>query len=311
MKKLIVAAAVWGVSSVYAAQELKFGDVNYFLKEGQFNLSADLSSTYYKETIENSDTLQTRGYLFETRYGYGVNDQLNIYLGLDYAYDREVQNKTTASDSDYSQDGLGNPILGANYRLMSQNDSLFNFDLGVVGKFSVQDAEIGDADGQEANDGNFSSGRNSFEVNARMGSRWDIANEWQLAVGAVQYTSGEETILATSGDVDEEIDSSMDFYLKATYQYRPVNEFMMALTAQATQVGEVSGDVGTSEVVDDAHLDMDFVFRAKYLITDSFIANFHYGMSRNANYDRDTDGVMNEIKKRRENFYGLGVDFLF
>jgi len=311
MKKLIVVAAIMGISSVYAAQELKFGDVNYFLKEGQFNLSADLSSTYYKETVENSDTLETRGYLVETRYGYGINDQLNIYIGLDYAFDREVENKTTTTDADYSQDGLANPILAANYRLLNQNESRYNFDLGAITKINVEDAETGDANGQESNDGNFSSGRNSIEVNARMGRKWDIANEWQLAAGVVYYNSGEETILNTSGDIDVDIDSSTDFFLKATYQYRPVNEFMMSLSAQATQVGELSGDVGSSRITDDAHVDMDFLFRAKYLITDSFIANFHYGMSRNANYDRDADGVMSEIKKRRENFYGVGVDLLF
>jgi hypothetical protein len=57
---------------------------------------------------------------------------------------------------------------------------------------------------------------------------------------------------------------------------------------------------------------MKLKFRAQYLISESFIANFHYSMSRLAEYDRENDGAANQkIMRRRENSFGVGVDFLF
>jgi hypothetical protein len=313
MRKMIAALAVMSVSSVYAAEELKFGDVNYFLKQGQFNLAVDANATYYRETPKGTDTKETRSYLFETRYGYAYSDQLNFYLGLDYAYDAKVTNRTTTSNSAYYQSGLANPTLGANYRLYSQNTWLYNVDFGAVAKINVQDSKLGSSTGNNSEDGTNANPRSSIELNARMGRKWNEANEWQLAGGLVYNNSGDFTFLATDGnpDTDATTDSSMDLFLRATYQYRPVNEFMMALSAQATRVGEVTGKFGTSDLTQDAHVDMDFVYRAKYLILDNLIANFHYGMSRNQNVGQEIGNVNFDLKQRRENFYGIGVDFLF
>ncbi len=310
MRKLFAAAAVLALSSSYGAEELKFGDVNYFLKQGQFNLSADASQTFYKETPKTGSELETRGYLFETRYGFGISDRLNVYLGLDYAWDREVENITTPTNAAFAQDGLAAPTLAANYRLLNQNDDLYNLDLGAVARINIEDAETGYAVGQDSADGNYSAGRNALELNARMGSKWNEANEWQLAAGVVYNQDGDRTQKASGGDEDFEIDDSFDAYLRATYQYRPVNEFMILLSAQASRLGEVTQESDANEIVDPAHVDLDFVFRAKYLITESLVASFRYDMARNARYDREFNGTGVALK-RRQDFFGLGVDFLF
>jgi hypothetical protein len=54
-----------------------------------------------------------------------------------------------------------------------------------------------------------------------------------------------------------------------------------------------------------------FEFRAKYLVTTNILANFHYGVSRLAEFDYKEAGVNKELKRRRGNSYGIGVDFLF
>lgn len=311
MRKLIAVAAVLAVTSVHA-EELKFGDLNYFLKQGQFNVAADISSTYYKQAFEGGSTYETRGYLLETKYGFGINDQLNVYLGLDYAYDREVEDKTTAANADFTQDGLANPSIAANYRVMNQNDARYNFDLGAVAKVNLMDAETGYSAGQDSEDGTFANGRSSLELNARMGRKWNEANEWQFGGGVVYNKDGESTQLTPAGDNDSDIESSLDIFVRAAYQYRPVNEFMMALIGEATRVGEVeSEDDANVETTDDAHIDMKLQFRAKYLITDNFIANFHYSWSRLSEFDQEVGNTTTEIKRRRENFFGVGVDFLF
>lgn len=310
MKKMIAVLALFGASALNA-QELNFGDINYFLKQGEFNLAADANFTYDRQTSGNDVPLETRGMLFETRYGFGVLDNLNFYLGVDYAFDREVEDTTAPpapSDADFKQDGFANPMLSANYRLLNQRDSMVNLDFGLEGRFNLQDAETGYSDGQESKDGNFADGRNSFQLNSRVGNKWNEANEWQLAGGIVYHTSGERTELSENKTVD--IESSADFFLKATYQYLPVDELLMSISVQATQIGKVDSDMNGVESNTDSYTDFDFTFRAKYLITKRLIASFQYGMSRNADYDVKGD-VAYEVKRRRENYYGLGVDLLF
>lgn len=316
MRKMIAVAAVLVATSTNAAEELKFGDVNYFLKEGQFNVAADVNQTFDKSRF-NSTTLETRGVLFSTQFAYAYNDQFNAFLGLDYAYDRETEDKTNPSvtdrkKADFSSDGLANPILGANYRYMNQNDSRYNVDFGVVARINIEDAERGDTNITNAKDGNFADSRSSLELNARTGRKWNIANEWQLAAGAVYFTEGDTTVNDVDGDIKLEDDSSFDLFVRATYQYRPVNEFMMALSAQATQVGETTSDIkGGGKIESDSHLDLDFGFVAKYLVTDNFIARINYNISRNPEYDIKTSGTTEELSRRHANFFGLGVDFLF
>lgn len=316
MRKMFAAVVLLAVTSAHAAEELKFGDLNYFLKQGQFNVAADISSTYYKQTPAGAATLETRGYLVESRYGYGITDKFNAFIGVDYAFDREVEDKSPAgsNNGNFDQNGFANPALGLNYRLLNQNNSRYNLDFGFVGRFNIEEAKTGSATGQNIRNGNFADGRSSYEANVRTGRKWNEANEWQLAAGTVYYRAdGERKLLLNTGDQKLDLDSSMNFFLSATYQYRPVNEFMMSVSARATRVGEAdfkNKTAGTNST-EKAHTDLNFVYRAKYLITDNFIANFHYGMSRNAEYNVETNGANQKIQRRRENYFGLGVEFLF
>lgn len=303
MKSMIAVAGLFAVS-VANAQELKFGDVNYFFKAHQQNVTFDISQRYYKSADNANNTEETRGNLFSATYTYALTDAFNAFVGLDYIINNQTEDKTNGQNSFYSN-GLANPTLGANYRLLSQASSRYNVDFGLVGKFNIEDAERGSL-GPSPKDGNYADGRNSLELNARMGRKWNEANEWQLAAGLVYFQDGEYEQRSSSGNTTIDQDSSQDIYLRATYQYRPVNEFMILVSGQATRVGEIDGDIDS-----DAHVDMDFRFTAKYLITESFIAKFNYGMSRNSDFDTKSGATKDEEQKRRENFFGLGVDFLF
>jgi len=310
MRKMIVAAAVLAVTSAHAAEGLKFGDLNYFFKAGQVNALANFNSSYNKQKVV-STMEETRGYIIETQLTYGVSDQLNVFLGLDYAYDLQTE---ISGNSDYDNDGLANPALGANYRLMNQSATSYNIDLGAVARVNVQDAETGSSGVGTSEDGNYAGykeSRSSLEVNGKIGRKWNESNEWQLAAGVEYFKDGESTAPGTT-DVDSDLDSSMDLYLRAAYQYRPVNEIMFLLSAQATQVGEKKSEDDTNtKTTEDSHMDIDMHFTVKYLVTDTFITKFNYGMSRNADFDLKTGATSDEVSNRRENFFGLGVDFLF
>lgn len=304
MRKMIVAAAVLAVTSAHAAEELKFGDLNYFFKAAQVNATVDFNSTYEKQKVV-SQMQETRGYVIETQLTYGVSDQLNVFLGLDYAYELETK---IGGQPDINSDGLANPELGAIYRLMNQSSTSYNVDIGAAARINLMDAEEGTA---TDNEGNYADGRSALEVFARIGRKWNEANEWQLAGGVVYHNDGESTELSTPEN-DSDIDSSMDLYLRATYQYRPVNEIMFLVSAQATQVGEVESEDDTNtKTTQDSHMDMDFRFTTKYLVTDNTIVKFNYGMSRNADFDVKAGALSDEVSNRRENFWGFGVDFLF
>lgn len=309
MRKMFVAAAILAATSVHAAEELKFGDVNYFLKQGQVNLTADLDSAYEKYKDDRTDqSYETRGLITRTSLGYAITDRVNAYIGVNYAYDLETENKTTTSEKIYNSDGFSNPSLGLNARLLNQSEAPVNFDVGAVLRYGIEDAKRGFG-GTDGKNGNFANGRDSLELNARVGRKWNEANEWQLAAGAIYNNDGEFERKSDGEDVDQE--SSLDYFARATYQYRPVNEFMMLVSLQANYVGEQEEEDSLATTTLDAHLEFDFRFTAKYLITDNFIAKFNYGMSRNPDIDGDVAGSDFEIRKRRENFMGLGVDFLF
>lgn len=315
MRKMIALIAVLAATSLQAAEQLKFGDVNFFPKAGQINLALDLGSTYEKQRA-SSESLETRGYLAETRFQYSLSDTMNFGLLLDYAYDRETENRTVASDGNWNSDGLANPGFYINHRYMSQNTGSINFDVGAVARLNIEDAERGDATGQDTADGNFANGRNSVELNTRVGRKFDEANEWQVAVGGVYNLKGELEQLGTGATADRTLDQedSIDLFARFTYQYRPVNEFMMLLSAQATRFGQVDGELKSSPSQDtktEDHIDMDFRFTAKYLVTDSTIVKFNYGMGNNRTIDQTVGTNDTSIKNRREDFYGLGVEFLF
>lgn len=305
MKKAIALAAVLLASSAQASSGLDFGDLNYFLKASQMNLTSNFSVVDRELHPENAAAkTTTRGYVVDNRFGYGIADNMNAFVGLDFAFNYEFQ-QTGVSDSDNG--GLSNPYAGLNYRLMNQSDAAFNLDFGVVGRFNLMDSEIGSA----GEDGNYARGNHSLEINSSIGRKWNEANEWRLTAAVIQQFEGESELKAPAGDSDVETDASTDLSLTAAYQYRPVQEFMMNVSLQALRVGEADFEVGNTESTDEAHLDFNFAFSAKYLITEKFIAKFNYGISRLEEYDVETGGTDVEQKERQANFYGVGIDWLF
>jgi hypothetical protein len=312
MKRMIATAALLAVGTLHAAEELKFGDVNYFLKTGQFNAAADWAQTANKYTLDK--TILNHGYVVETRFSYGFSNVLNVFVGIDYAFDNKFQDKTnTPKPRSYTHNGLSNPAFGATYRYLNQSAAIVNLDFGAIARINIQDQKVGEYVGQSSNDGNFANGRSSLELNAKAGRKWNEANEWQLAGGIVYNAAGNAEVQSQPTDTVD-LDSSFNLFVKATYQYRPVNEFMMLLSAQATSFGEVGREsTNTNQSsTDTQHVDLDFRYTAKYLITHDFIAKFNYGQGRYSNYTREVSGGSNqEFKYRRNHFWGIGVDFLF
>ncbi len=307
MKKVIVVAAALLASSVQASSGLDFGDLNYFYKSGQFNLASNLSVLNAEVTDEASGIdYETNGYVIDNRFTYGVLDNLNAFVGLDFAFNYELE---IPGSSDSKNSGLSNPYFGANYRLMNQSDAGINLDFGAVARVMIQDAERGFA----GEDGNYNRGNHTLELNAAIGNKWNEANEWRLTAAVARQFDGEYEIKTPAGDTDAETDASLDFSLTAAYQYRPVQEFMLAVSLQALRVGESETEDQTTnaKIEADAHLDFFFNFSAKYLITETFIAKFNYGLSRLDEYDNELGGAKSEQKDRFQNYYGFGLDFLF
>ncbi len=309
MKKFLVLAAVLAVSSANA-EELKFGDLNYFLKAGQFNAGANFIVN--NETTREGEAVETEvdNYALNTHFGLALTNQFNLTFGWDLLIDGETQ-----ADGENSADawGLQNPRLGANFRLLDQESSGFNFDIGTIATFNFTDREVAsrETDGNMINPlySNFADPRHGLELNARLGKKWDEANEFYLLAGAVYHLEGDYD--QKDGD-KVEIDPSLDFKAGAFYQYRPVNEFMITLGVNAVRFGERDLEVGALEATDQDHLDFQFLFAAKYLVTESTVFNITFTKDRKGNYDREIKGVGdNEIDKRNGILYGCGVDFLF
>ncbi len=311
MKKFLAVAAVLAVTSANA-EELKFGDLNYFLKAGQFNVGADALVHNEYARVGGTDQ-ENDAYLFNGNLGYAFSDSFNFTASFSYIFQGETE---VEGGQTYGTDGLQNPKFAINYRLLDQNkDGGVNFDLGAIATVKFMDREVGStlpASNKDGNTFSFQSSnmadpRNSLEINARVGRKWNEANEFYLLAGVVQSMDGELEDLGTDETVD--VDASTDYKLGAFYQYRPVMEFMMTFGVTATRFNDLYTDVNGSEAKYRDHVDFLLTFNAKYLVNDSTIVKFIFNKDRK---DKVTEELSNtEIDKRNGDQYGLGVDFLF
>jgi hypothetical protein len=306
MKKIIAVAAVLAAFSAHADAP-KFGDLNYFLEAGKYNLTVD---AYVRSEAAKIDGVRTEaeGYNFKSQVAYAFDNRLNIFAGVDYNL---MVDQMTANQQDSEADGLQIPEFGVNYRLMTQDNAGFNLDLGAVARIEFQDAEVGLL-GDEGNMidprvSAYSNPRNSLELNARLGNKWNEANEYYLLAAAKYNQSGEYDYVSPAGNTKVELDSSLDLTFGAFYQYRPVNEFMLKVGLMGTQIGEVDAKTSGTDITFDSQFNLDFTFGAKYLICKNFIGKFNYIQSSRP----DFDAGLNKIDRRTHHAFGLGVDWLF
>lgn len=288
MKKLIALAVVL-TATVAQAEELKFGDANYFFKQNQVNLSANFLNVRDTQSIDGTRT-SIRGWHNDLTATFGLLDDVNIFANVGYNYDVEVT--TNGVSREFNQDGATNPAIGGIKRILNQNDGDFNVDLGASYRFSFEDEQRGALAGGREKEGNAALGRNALEVFARVGNKWNEANEWQFIGGLVYNQAGDhmQYDLATGANQEWDDESSFDMYARAVYQYRPVNEFMINLTLQGTRVGETTSTIRNTDVEQDAHLDLELKFTAKYLVLNNLIVRVVLGESNRQAYDYKVTG---------------------
>src|SRR4051812_33203025 len=93
MKKVIALATLMTAAQVFAqttASDLSFGDVNYFLKAGQFDLLLD--STYERKSFQNANynpgqpknSFHARGFINDLKLGFGLSSSINLFLATSY-----------------------------------------------------------------------------------------------------------------------------------------------------------------------------------------------------------------------------------
>lgn len=293
MKKMISALLVLSAVSA-SAKELKFGDLNYKVNQGEQNLNLNFS-TFDSMFDVNSGRNKERSYLIEAQYKYGLTKKLDAFVKLNYFMEDQIK----GGGESYTLNSFANPGLGVVYRVLEQDLFDYNFDVEVLTKQKIGTAKEG------SSTANKFEGRSTYEAYGHFGRKWNEANEWKATLGMIYHADGEAKD-ASTGKYDQE--SSTDVLLKIAYQYRPVNEFMMVVSAETLQVGEYEY---AGNVKEDAHTDFTFGFMAKYLLQENMTLNLTIKQSRLNNYDGDAGGTDFDIKKRRFMTFGLGADFLF
>lgn len=312
MKKFLLMAAALTMASAHA-EELKFGDLNYFLKKGQMNLAANAVIGNETSRFNKAQDAKADGYYIGTTFSYALLDNLNAFVGLDYLY--EV--KTEIDTSSFNTAGLQNPKFGANYRLLNQNDAGFNFDLGAVVGLKLMGRELGNVspnkDGDLLNSltSNHAEHRHTLDLNARLGKKWNEANEFYFLAGLTYNHPAKFKDLASGSNIPYK--HSVDLKAAAFYQYRPVHEFMMTLGVSGTRYGEFDGEGALgNDFTATSHIDFEFLFNAKYLIHENLIAKFIMSQDKRSNYEIQSGSTdLLSIDQRRSFNYGLGIDLLF
>jgi hypothetical protein len=308
MKSIFGVAALLTLSSVHA-QDLSFGDLNYFFKHRELNLRAQVDYQREVDSQDSQDTL-TEGFR-PNLMTYGLHEKVNVFAKLGYDLSTSVRDITVVKVQDapsYSKDGLRNPELGADYRLHNQSEMGYNVDLGLLASLKFQDSE--DGDDTSGVDGNAVDPRSSLAFNAKIGRKWNEANEWRAYVGVRLNGSGEQDL--PSGN-KLSLDSSMDFLLGGYYQYRPIPEFMMTVGLEGTRFGETDGDVQAIGLTQEAYIDLNGRFVAKYLVLENMIVRFDFsqGVHRSEFEITNSLGTASNVSGRRLMTFGLGVDYLF
>jgi hypothetical protein len=312
MKRTLGVVAVLAATTVSAA-EVKFGDLNYFLTQGRSQVSFDTKWDTTEVTQKNNPgqtTTETEGPIAHAKFAFALNDSLNIFVGANYVYENQVKPE---GGTRFQKDGLQNPALGLNLRVMNQANAGINLDLGAVAKVGITDEVVGSSNGGNKKSGNASE-RSSLELNARIGNKWDEANEFYVVGGFVYNQSGERTLKNASGtDQDQDLDASYDFILSGFYQYRPVNEFMMTLGLESKRTGSVEGDSNGTNFEYTDFIETKWGFAAKYLITDTFIVRFDYGGDLIFTDSKNKiDGAADQkFENHRLMTMGLGAEIIF
>ena len=311
MKKILAVGAVTLAVTSAHANNVKFGDLNYFLKQGQINIKSDLDLSR-EETRQDGVRTEVEGYVSRNRFAFVLMDNIPGFVGFNYLYEMDTQTTGVATSEN---NGLQNPILGVDLRVLNQTTSGLNLDVGAVVDYNLMDSEVAAPNKDNGNQPSASLSecgdpRSPIGVNARIGNKWNEANEWYALAAAMYHLSGEQRKM--DDDSDLELDASLDLKLGAFYQYRPVNEFMMTLGLTATRFGATEGESGGVDLETESFIDYHFTFNAKYLITESFIAKFNYSQDRRGEYDLERKGQGDsEITRRRGNSFGVGIDWLF
>src|SRR5690349_15974665 len=106
MKKMFIAALALAISSVHA-EELMFGDLNFFVPGQRFILSADANHATYKESFAG-DIAENEHYDLNARLNYGLSDTFNLFAGLGYNFQDDTD---LGKGDDVSSDGLENPFV--------------------------------------------------------------------------------------------------------------------------------------------------------------------------------------------------------
>lgn len=259
MQKKLVLVPLMALSSVAFANDLR--SLTHFQKANEFEYatSVDFSSNDEMITYNISSTLLKLGFeesstQWKNTFAYGLTDQFNFGLGLNYflSNDRTQKSKSVGStiytgtatpgtntfgNADIENKGLGDIALNANYRLMSGD---LNIDLLSTINLSLGDAERGtnlvnfDESKYVNSKGNAKSGGHSFEINTKIsgtsnsleyaanaGFTYNLKKE----ITAIQY--GENAADTANTDVKSTIKSKLDFNLSAETQYLISESFAM------------------------------------------------------------------------------------
>ncbi len=312
MKKVLALVALLTVGAVQA-EELKFGDLNYFLKEGQKNLVFNFADSSEDTRSSGTQKVQVAGYLADLAFGYAVTDRLNAFVRM--AYFADV--RTELGNNHFNTNGLQNPQLGANYRFLNQDEVGFNLDFGAILGIQVQDRKVGNltpkknGNNLDLNTSSYSDPRSFLELNARAGKKWNEANEVYFLAGMVYNKASDYRLMSNSRSTD--LSSSYNYKLGAFYQYRPVMEFMMTLGAQATRYGSYEEkDSSGPNTSHKSHIDTQFIFNAKYRLTESFIVKLFFNQDKRSDFNLVDDTGAKSTFDRRSNFtQGVGLDYLF
>lgn len=300
MKKIAFVAIVLASSTAFAQN---LGDLNFFQKQGSFYYQGSVaSSTYTTVQKSNNTKYEQEGMILKNQLSYGVANNLNVFAEINYKFENNLRINNSA---DHQDNGLTNPGVGANYRLMT--GPVF---VDIFGKLNgrLTDAEKGSGrkDGNGADAADFSG-----QIGAAVGKKISEFHEVRFTASAKHSTDGEYTN-RTSPEAKVKTDSKTDFFFTANYQYRPVETFMFDFGYVASLYGETTEKTGGSKNKFDSRLDHLLALKAKYQITDSLLATVFINEALYLpDYDGKTGAANDEIKRRKYSDFGVAVDFLF
>lgn len=285
MKKLTAALALASSFSAFSS-DLILGDLNFFQKKNAALVSTSLNYSFSQfeevSAFSGSNDYRASAVNFTNSLSYGLSDQTNVGLAVDYALRNRTYHEDTpgggSNDLRTQEEGLSDFTILGNHRLRDENifvDVVSGLTLGLGNK----ERAFGTPGISE---GNNYQGNHSLSLGVATGQKREDNWEWRgFADFDYQFAGDGDLIDDDIASTSYDSDGMLNWKLGGALQYRTNYNWALTAGLDYTLVDRLRLDTGSANT--DLELESDNFFTlgfgGKYNVSDFILINLGYELT--------------------------------